>query len=387
MWHLHPTEQWIDEVVKFMSERQLSLEESKFMIAFFSSMDNKFVKYFKSNQNRISSFSGRSFHIFTPLIYEGNTIPDEYWRYMRDEFKTLGIPVNIDPTFVFFSLDTQRHFEPLFFAGFTCKSFTNFPNKMKNVIETCIQTDDTHLLANKLAEIFLSENIIPRDRVDYQLKKTITRAIEKSEASHPVVRKRKGTLTSILFLAADPIDASRLRLGEEFQEIQAQLKSAKLQERFKLELPQLSARPADVSQALLDTQPRIVHFSGHGTSDGALCFENKTGQIQLVQPEALAELFKQFSNQVTCVLLNACYSEIQAKSISEYVEYVIGMNQAVGDKAAIAFAVGFYQALGAGKTIEDAYNFGCVQIMLEGIPEHLTPVLITKGQIQKSTAA
>ncbi|MBK8431503.1 MAG: hypothetical protein IPL28_09555 [Chloroflexi bacterium] len=48
MWHIHPTEQWIDEVVKFMNERQLSLQDSKFMIAFFSSMDNEFVEYFKS---------------------------------------------------------------------------------------------------------------------------------------------------------------------------------------------------------------------------------------------------------------------------------------------------------------------------------------------------
>lgn len=57
-------------------------------------------------------------------------------------------------------------------------------------------------------------------------------------------------------------------------------------------------------------------------------------------------------------------------------DYVIGMNQAIGDKAAIAFAVGFYQALGAGRTIEEAYKLGCVQIQLQGIPEHLTPVLL-----------
>lgn len=44
MWHIHPTEQWIDEVIKFMNERQLNLGDSKFMIAFFSSMDNEFVE-------------------------------------------------------------------------------------------------------------------------------------------------------------------------------------------------------------------------------------------------------------------------------------------------------------------------------------------------------
>lgn len=195
--------------------------------------------------------------------------------------------------------------------------------------------------------------------------------------------KSKGVaMVSILFLAADPTNASRLRLGEEFREIQEKLKLAKLRDQFKLELPQLSLRPEDISQALLDTQSQIVHFSGHGTSTGALCFENPLGEIQHVQPDALAALFEQFVNQVNCVLLNACYSETQAKAIAAHIPYVIGMNQAIGDKAAIAFAIGFYQALGAGRTIDGSYKLGCLQIRLQDIPEHLTPVLIKRGQVQ-----
>jgi len=186
---------------------------------------------------------------------------------------------------------------------------------------------------------------------------------------------------SMLFLAADPTDASRLRIGEEIREIQEKLQLAKLRERFELH-QRMSIRPADISQALLDVQPQIVHFSGHGMSTGELCFENQIGQIHPVEPAALAALFEQFANQVSCVILNACYSEIQARAIAKYIEYVIGMNQAIGDKAAIAFAVGFYQALGAGRTMEEAYKLGCVQIRLQGIPEHLTPVLIKKEQVQ-----
>ena len=208
------------------------------------------------------------------------------------------------------------------------------------------------------------------------------RLIEIAPVLHSYLDDVTMTFTTILFLAADPTNASRLRLGEEFREIQEKLKLAKLRESFNIELPQLSVRPADISQALLDVQPQIVHFSGHGTSAGALCFENQTGQTQLVQPDALAALFEQFANQVNCVLLNACYSETQAKAIGEHIKYVIGMNQAIGDKAAIAFAIGFYQALGAGRPIEDAYKLGCVQIRLQGIPEHLTPVLIKKEQMQ-----
>lgn len=185
-------------------------------------------------------------------------------------------------------------------------------------------------------------------------------------------------MISVLFLSADPTNASRLRLGEEFREIDEQLRLAKKRDGVKLLLPQLSLRPRDISGALLNEQPQIVHFSGHGTATGALCFESQTGQTQFVQPDALAALFEQFTNQVNCVVLNACHSEIQANAIAKHIDYVIGMNQAIGDKAAIAFAIGFYQALGADRAIEEAYKLGCVQIQLQGIPEHLTPVLLKR---------
>ncbi len=188
--------------------------------------------------------------------------------------------------------------------------------------------------------------------------------------------QRENTL-SILFLAADPSNASRLRLGEELREIQEKLQLAQLREQFELH-QRMSVRPADISQALLDVQPQIVHFSGHGTSAGALCFENQVGEIHFIQPEALAALFEQFENRIDCVVLNACYSEIQANAIGKHIRYVIGMNKAIGDKAAIAFAIGFYQGLGAGRSIEEAYKLGCIQIGLQGIPENLTPVLIKR---------
>lgn len=186
---------------------------------------------------------------------------------------------------------------------------------------------------------------------------------------------------SILFLSADPSAASRLRIGEEFREIQEKITLAKQRDFLNLKLPQLSLRPQDVSQAMLDFQPHIVHFSGHGSSDGALCFENTTGGIHLVEPDALAALFNQFTPPLMCVLLNACYSEVQAKTISKHVKYVIGMNQAIGDRAAIAYAVGFYQALGAGRNIENAHKLGGVQIRLETIPEYQTPVLYKNGEL------
>lgn len=181
----------------------------------------------------------------------------------------------------------------------------------------------------------------------------------------------------MLFLSADPSDVSRLRLGEEFREIQEKLQLSKERSRFKLE-QRTSVRPADISQAMLDLQPQIVHFAGHGTSDGELCFENSSGSMHPISANAMATLFEQFSSNLECVILNACYSENQAKAISNHIKYVIGMAKEIGDKAAISFAIGFYQAIGAGRTIEDAYKLGCVQIRLMGIDESLTPILLTR---------
>ena len=79
-----------------------------------------------------------------------------------------------------------------------------------------------------------------------------------------------------------------------------------------------------------------------------------------------------------CVIFNACYSEVQAKEIVKYSDYVIGMSDTLADNAAIEFAKGFYDALGAGNSIESAYNMGCNAIQLENIPQHLTPKLFKK---------
>ncbi|MEH1856696.1 MAG: CHAT domain-containing protein [Nostoc sp.] len=181
----------------------------------------------------------------------------------------------------------------------------------------------------------------------------------------------------ILFLAADPSDAARLRLGQELRDIRERLQLAKERDRFILDSRE-SVRPGDISQAIFDVEPQIVHFSGHGTSTGELCFEDLLGKYQSVQPDALAALFELVADQINCVVLNACYSEAQAKAIAEHIPFVIGMNKEIGDQAAIAFAVGFYKALAARRTIDQAYKFGCVEIRLQGIAEHLTPVLYTK---------
>jgi tetratricopeptide (TPR) repeat protein len=54
------------------------------------------------------------------------------------------------------------------------------------------------------------------------------------------------------------------------------------------------------------------------------------------------------------------------------------MSAAIGDKAAIAFAASFYQALGFGRSIQTSFRLGCNQIDLVRLGEANTPVLLTR---------
>jgi pterin-4a-carbinolamine dehydratase len=185
-------------------------------------------------------------------------------------------------------------------------------------------------------------------------------------------------LKSILVLSANPIGTKTLRLQEEEEKIKIRLRLAGY---GKVPINSNGAtKPIDIQQALLDFKPQVVHFSGHGAGEDGLVFEDSTGQEKLVSPQALANLFSLFCERLECVILNACYSEVQAKAIAQHIPFVIGMSQAIGDRAAIEFSIGFYTALGAGETIERAYKFGCNTIQLEGLSEHLTPVLFAHNK-------
>lgn len=218
--------------------------------------------------------------------------------------------------------------------------------------------------------------------------------------SDPTPQQRPTAVKTILVLAANPKGTNPLRLGEEVRKIQTGLERSPHRDRFRLE-QRWAVTPTDVRRALLDCQPQIVHFSGHGVgvevagaeaaaarqltgvADPApppegLVFEDDLGQPQLVSAEALANLFALFADQVECVVLNACYSATQAEAIAQQITSVVGMKRAIGDRAAIEFAIGFYDALLAGRDVEFAYKVGCNAIQLEGLGEELTPVLKRK---------
>ncbi|MBW4608155.1 MAG: CHAT domain-containing protein [Hassallia sp. WJT32-NPBG1] len=206
-------------------------------------------------------------------------------------------------------------------------------------------------------------------------------------------------MKKILILSANPRNTDWLRLDEEIREIKTALKRSKYRDNFEV-ITEGAVRIDDLRRALLDSEPQIVHFSGHGTGNnnivlennsgelqkqrkayrlnspsGGIALENNSGQMQLVSTKSLTDLFKNFQNTIECVLLNACYSEVQAEEIHKHIYCVIGMERSIRDDAAIKFSQGFYDVIGAGRNYEDAFQLGSNNIDLNGIPQSLIPTI------------
>jgi hypothetical protein len=236
--------------------------------------------------------------------------------------------------------------------------------------------------------------------------------------------KSRDARIKILFLAANPRDTDRLRLDEEARAIQQRLRSSTHGERFMVE-QEWAVRASDLQALLLRHRPDIVHFSGygshagrtvledqagyskgsssdglkrlfvtlrdmvrfsgHGSQAGRIVLEDQAGYSRCLAPDALERLFGTLKDNIRCAVLNACYTEDQAKAIAGSIGCVVGMSTAIADESAVAFASGFYQALGYGRDVQTAFELGCGQLSLEGLEGVDTPRLITAPGVDART--
>ncbi|MDI3289015.1 tetratricopeptide repeat protein [Polyangium sp. 15x6] len=210
----------------------------------------------------------------------------------------------------------------------------------------------------------------------------------------------------ILFVGANGIDTSRLRIGAEFRDVQAEIERARASGEIEI-LAAVAVTPVDLNRLLLEYEPDVVHFSGHGTlarteppprtarefglpdsgsppssRQGRLLLETPEGEAAPVSAGSLARLFAILKTQ-RCVVLNACFSAAEAASIAAHVDCVIGMKGPIDDRSASVFAVGFYQAIARGKTVKAAFELGCNLIETCGLPDADMPEL--RGRVDPAT--
>ena len=212
---------------------------------------------------------------------------------------------------------------------------------------------------------------------------------------------------TILFLAANPTETAQLALDREARAIQKELESAGFRDRFEL-VTRWAVEPLDLLRELRKLRPTVVHFSSHGSGHGGqrehgeqrpdmalaprrdiagdpelvgseqrhgLFFQGAGGRAQFVSAQAIEETFGAAGSSVKLVVLNACYSDVQADALLTHIDCVVGMSGSIRDDAARNFAIGFYGGLGERESVAAAYKQGRAAISLEGLPDGDRPQL------------
>jgi hypothetical protein len=184
----------------------------------------------------------------------------------------------------------------------------------------------------------------------------------------------------VLFMASNPLDQPALRLDEEARAVAEMIRKSEHRDAVELESC-WAVRPLDVLQAINEHQPRIVHFSGHGSNTEEIVFQDNDGHAKLVTKEAIVQTMAAASGHIRLVFFNTCYSRSQAEAVVQHVPAAIGMKVSIGDRAARVFAAQFYSAIGFGLSVKKAFEQARAALMLEGIAEVDTPELFVAAGI------
>lgn len=175
-----------------------------------------------------------------------------------------------------------------------------------------------------------------------------------------------------LFMVATPSTLSRINYHSEFTKIEMAIKGNKETRGILEFLPNSNISPMDMINWIDEEEPHILHFVGHGVEEdpdtrigGGLVFfsDNRREDVRLNTREAenVFKKIKYLQPQLKLVILNACYSEPQARAISTAGIYTIGTSDIIGSAVAEKFAAGFYRKYIQSRNIIAAAQFGLTQ--------------------------
>lgn len=191
----------------------------------------------------------------------------------------------------------------------------------------------------------------------------------------------------ILFLAANPTRTTGVSLEEECAAIERELRMTTHRDDFDFR-SKWAVTVDEMMRHLVELQPTILHFSGHGanpagspvnpTGKSGIFLLDERGGPQLVTTRALTMMIKSAAESTRVVLLNACYTVVQADALRSVVDCVVGMADAIDDAAARSFAVGFYRALGNRRSVGNAVEQGVATLAAKGMADENLPCCKTR---------
>lgn len=182
----------------------------------------------------------------------------------------------------------------------------------------------------------------------------------------------------VMFVAANPSALPELQLSAEARRIEDKLRGTPAEQRVEFRW-RWRADAESLLDALFEGVPDVLHFAGHGATNGALLLQALDGSSHPVKPDALAALLGARQRRPRVIMLNACYSVMMARALLPLVDAVIGMRDVVEDTAAGTFAAEFYRAVGHEYPLQVAFDTARAALRVHNLANDDVPQLDVRG--------
>jgi hypothetical protein len=139
------------------------------------------------------------------------------------------------------------------------------------------------------------------------------------------------------------------------------------------------------AEALSEAPYDIVQFSGHGNTKG-FCFEDDHRDCTAIAgAKETAQIIRSALPNLRLAIFVSCFSASCLDSLVNVAPFVITMQDAADDEAAVSFLGVFYDILFATGSIEKAFSMATCFITFSGRSGKLTPVLSRRAQGRSGT--
>lgn len=169
------------------------------------------------------------------------------------------------------------------------------------------------------------------------------------------------TKTKILYLSSSPDNLNQLKVDEEFRAIYENLN----ENFFKIQSVS-KTKISDIQAIIYESQPDIIHFSGHGSSEDIFLETDESRSAGVLKP-GFIRIFQNLRKKPELLFLNACQTYDNLEDLKYVIDFVIATDSKVPDLKARMFARNFYRFLSLGASIKSSFNFAENQLDIESL--------------------
>lgn len=150
----------------------------------------------------------------------------------------------------------------------------------------------------------------------------------------------------VLFVCSKPADGDPLDFSHEYKKINDAVKNSPLRHYFNLVI-ETAVTSDEFPDKLTEHRPDVVHLTMHCDIEAGLSFEGSDGQLHAMSTTDFATIIHEYSTKYApqVIVISACNSLPHAEAIKQFCDFSVGTKVPIADRAAIAYAGGFYQHL------------------------------------------